>query len=88
MQFSYEVQANFFRSLGAEPTLRKVGGMVFNTDNGNLIYDLRFANGIGDPVAIERQILDRAGIVGTGLFLGMADTVLVGSTDGVKRMDR
>ncbi len=88
VQFSYEVQAGFFRTLGAEPKLRKVGGMVFNTDNGNLIYDLHFANGIADPAAMERALLDRAGVVGTGLFLGMADTVLVGSTDGVRRIDR
>jgi ribose 5-phosphate isomerase A len=88
VQFSYEIQASFFRTLGAEPTLRKVGGMVFNTDNGNLIYDLHFPHGIADAVTTERQILDRAGVVGTGLFLGMADTVLVGTTDGVRRMDR
>lgn len=88
VQFSYEIQAGFFRTLGAEPTLRKVGGMVFNTDNGNLIYDLHFARGIADPAALERSLLDRAGVVGTGLFLGMADTVLVGAEDGVTRTDR
>jgi ribose 5-phosphate isomerase A len=88
VQFAAEVQERFFRSIGAEPTLRKVGGMVFNTDNGNLIYDCRFPTGIADPVATERLILDRAGVVGCGLFLGMADVVLVGSEDGVKRMDR
>lgn len=87
VQFSYEVQADFFRSLGAEPTLRRVGGMVFNTDNGNLIYDLRFPHGIADAPALERALLDRAGVVGTGLFLNMASTVLVGSATGVKRMD-
>ncbi len=86
--FAFEVQDRFFRSLGAEPTLRKVGGMVFNTDNGNLIYDCRFPAGIADPAAVERAILDRAGVVGCGLFLGMADTVLVGTADGVTRMDR
>jgi ribose 5-phosphate isomerase A len=86
--FAFEIQDRFFRSLGAEPTLRKVGGMVFNTDNGNLIYDCKFPSGIADPVAVERAILDRAGVVGSGLFLGMATTVLVGTADGVTRMDR
>ncbi len=86
--FAFEVQDRFFRSLGAEPQLRKVGGMVFNTDNGNLIYDCQFPGGIADPAAVERAILDRAGVVGCGLFLGMADTVLVGTDDGVERLDR
>ncbi len=88
VQFAFEVQVPFFRSLGAEPALRKVGGMVFNTDNGNLIYDLTFPAGIADPAATERLILDRAGVVGCGLFLGMATTVLVGTGDGVTRLDR
>ena len=88
VQFSYEIQAAFFRTLGAEPALRRAGGMVFNTDNGNLIYDLHFPDGIADPAGLERALLDRAGVVGTGLFLGMADTVLVGTSDGVTRMDR
>ncbi len=86
--FAFEVHDRFFRSLGAEPVLRKTGGMVFNTDNGNLIVDLRFPDGIADPAATERAILDRAGVVGCGLFLGMADTVLVGDDVGVRRMDR
>ena len=86
--FAFEVQDRFFRSLGAEPTLRKVGGMVFNTDNGNLIYDCRFPDGIADPAATERAILDRAGVVGCGLFLNMATTVFVGTADGVTRRDR
>ena len=88
VQFAAEIQERFFRTLGAEPALRKVGGMVFNTDNGNLIYDLHFPTGIADPAALERAILDRAGVVGCGLFLGMADTVFVGTADGVRRMDR
>ena len=90
--FAHECQVRFFRSLGAEPTLRTLGGagggMVFNTDNGNLIYDCRFPGGMADPAAVERAILDRAGVVGCGLFLGMADVVLVGDSDGVTTMER
>ncbi len=88
VQFAAEIQDGFFRSIGAEPVLRKVGGMVFNTDNGNLIYDCKFPGGLADPAATERLILDRAGVVGCGLFLGMATTVLVGTEDGVTRTDR
>jgi ribose 5-phosphate isomerase A len=61
--------------------------MIFNTDNGNLIYDCKFPP-MADPVRIEQQLRERAGIVGTGLFLGIAHTVLIADDSGVKRMDR
>ena len=88
VQFAAESQERFLRSMGADPVLRKHGGMVFNTDNGNVIYDCRFPAGIADPAAVERAILDRAGVVGCGLFLGMAQTVLVGTDDGVQALVR
>ena len=84
--FAHDAQPRFFRSLGAEPVLRQTGGMIFNTDNGNLIYDCHFPDGIADPAATERALLDRAGVVGCGLFLGMADTVLIAGADGVTRL--
>ena len=74
--FAHEVQGAFFRSLGAEAVLRRGGGMIFNTDNGNLIYDCRF-KGIADAAALEQAIFARAGVVGCGLFLQMADVVLI-----------
>ena len=58
--FAHETQPIFFRSIGSEPVLRRHGGMVFNTDNGNLIYDCKFP-AMTDPAKIERLLLDRAG---------------------------
>jgi ribose 5-phosphate isomerase A len=85
--FSHEVQERFFRSIGAEPVLRKHAGMVFNTDNGNLIYDCKFPP-MADPLKIERQLLDHAGVVGTGLFLGMATTVLMANENEVRQLNK
>jgi ribose 5-phosphate isomerase A len=85
--FAHEVQDRFFRSLGGVPVLRKIGGMIYNTDNGNLIYDCRFDNRF-DPAVLERQLLDRAGVVGCGLFLGMASVVLMGTDEGVITFSR
>ncbi len=67
------------RALGAVPTLR-VGddGKPYTTDEGHRIIDCRFASGIEDPTALERALRERAGIVGTGLFLGMSPEVIVG----------
>ncbi|MCP9771149.1 ribose-5-phosphate isomerase RpiA [Synechococcus sp. Tobar12-5m-g] len=66
--------------MGAEVTLRmavlKAGPVV--TDQGNLVLDLRFANGIEDPASLEAQINNLPGVLENGLFVGLTDQVLVG----------
>lgn len=66
--------------LGCRPVPFRQGEQLFVTDNGNNIIDC----GIGlipDPGALDRQINSIPGAVGTGLFLGMAERVLVGRND-------
>jgi len=89
-QFGYETHAAFFRTLGAEPKLRMAGGsgMVFVTDNGNVIYDCFFADGIADPRGLEATLETRAGVVECGLFLGLATVALIGTEGGVETMGR
>lgn len=88
-QFAADVHEDFFRSLGADPKLRMGGGgMVFVTDNGNYIFDCQFAGGIKDPAAIQTAMQARAGIVETGLFLGLATVALIGSDLSVLEMRR
>jgi ribose 5-phosphate isomerase A len=55
-------------------------GELFLSDNGNPILDCKVGP-IADPPALERQITGIAGVVGTGLFLGMADAVLIQNGD-------
>ena len=62
--------------LGAEPRLRSAGTTAFVSDNGNHILDCAFG-GIDDPVALDRAIREIPGVMGTGLFVGMAERVLV-----------
>jgi len=74
-------------ALGLAPTLRmdSTGGSPYVTDNGNLIIDFASRELIADGKAaraLERAVLDIAGVVDTGLFLGTADRVLVGHSDG------
>jgi ribose 5-phosphate isomerase A len=87
VQFAHEIQVPFFESIGAKPKLRKTGNTIFVTDNGNLIYDCTFP-GMDDPTAIERKILERAGIVGCGLFLRMATHALIADENQVTIMDK
>lgn len=64
-------------ALGCNPLPYEEDGKLFVTDNGNHILDC----GIGaivQPAEFEAEIRAIPGVVGTGLFLGMADTVLIG----------
>jgi ribose 5-phosphate isomerase A len=65
------------RELGCEPVLYYREGAVFVSDNGNHIYDCNIGP-IADAAKFEMDIRAIPGVVGTGLFLGMADIVLVG----------
>ncbi len=62
--------------------LRKTAeGETFVTDNGNFILDCRF-EGIEDPAALEQRINAISGVVENGLFVGLADTVIIARDNG------
>ena len=63
--------------LGCKPILYEEDGAPFVTDNGNYILDCQIAP-ILHPHQFEEHLRAIPGVVGTGLFLGMAHTVLVG----------
>jgi ribose 5-phosphate isomerase A len=66
--------------LGGQPVLRE----RFTTDNGNVILDVRGLN-ILDPVDLEGEINQIAGVVTNGLFARRgADVLLLGTAEGVK----
>jgi ribose 5-phosphate isomerase A len=67
-------------ALGCQPISFRQGEGLFVTDNGNYILDCQIGP-IADPARLELDIRAIPGVVGTGLFLGMADTVLVGERD-------
>lgn len=89
VQFAHEIQSGYLKSLGAAPALRPGNnGEPFVTDNGNYIYDCRFAGGIERPHELDRMLRARAGIVETGLFLGMAWLALIADGDRVRELAR
>ena len=69
---------------------RKAGPVV--TDQGNLVLDVRFEGGIADSVDLERSINNIPGVLENGLFVNLADEVLVGEVNdglaGVRRLDK
>ena len=65
---------------GGRPVWRK----GFVTDNGNHILDVHDLE-ITDPVTLERELNQIAGVVAVGLFaVRPADLLLIGTADGVK----
>jgi ribose 5-phosphate isomerase A len=85
--FGAGVAARRLRALGLAPRVRLAedGASPFVSDNGNWTLDCALAAPIADPAAaraLERQLLGIPGVVDTGLFLGVADLVLVGHPDG------
>jgi len=74
--------ASLSLTCGAAAGLRPAGGVPFVTDNGNLIADVPLQDGIADPEALAERLEAIPGVVGHGLFLGMADLVLAARPDG------
>nr|WP_199302803.1 ribose-5-phosphate isomerase RpiA [Oscillatoria sp. FACHB-1406] len=65
--------------LGGKPELRmgvkKAGPVV--TDQGNLVIDVKFDN-IDNPAELEKTLNNIPGVLENGLFVGVADVILVG----------
>ena len=58
---------------------KKAGPVV--TDQGNLILDVLFNDGIQNPNEIEMRINNIPGVLENGLFVDLTDKVLVGKIE-------
>ena len=86
LPFGAKTTAAALAKLGV-PQLREQDGTPFQTDSGNLIYDLG-VEPLADPQRLDRLLHALPGVVETGLFLGRADVVVVASDAGVRRLTR
>jgi ribose 5-phosphate isomerase A len=81
--FAQALVAKEIRQLGASVNLREnKQGQVLITDEGHHVLDCTFGK-ISDPSALGLALEDIPGVVEHGLFVGMADVVLIGKADGV-----
>lgn len=80
--FGWQITLERLSDLGATPALRNTGRVPFVTDGGNYIADCAFPP-IVDPASLERRIAEITGVVESGLFIGLADTVIVGGASAV-----
>lgn len=75
------------QKLGAATTLRRsADGSPYLTDGGNAIIDCQFPS-IDDPGALDFQLQSMAGVLETGLFLNLCDSLIVGTRDGFEQME-
>ena len=89
--FAHPTAERALSKLGCSPVLRLQGEAVYATDNGNVILDCAFEGGIPDPRALESRIAAIPGVVGSGLFVGLAHVLFIGRADGtceVRRRDQ
>lgn len=70
-------------ALGCPPTIRTTADGYFVTDNGNYILDCAVSD-IPDPWGLDERIRAIPGVVASGLFIAMADVVLIQSADSVE----
>jgi ribose 5-phosphate isomerase A len=57
------------------------------TDNGNVILDWKHG-AIDDPAGLERQLKSMTGVVDSGIFAGVADSVIVAGTSGIRKLEK
>jgi len=79
--FGWRRTARRLEDLGALPTVRMAGGEEFLSDNGNLVLDCSFPDGLR-PAELARALCDVPGVLEHGMFLGMADRAFVATATG------
>ena len=73
--------------LGFAPSVRESRGAPYVSDNGSPILDCRIPV-LTEPLQTENALRAIPGVIGTGLFLGMADSVLVARGNQVETLRR
>lgn len=88
LPYGWRSQARFLMSLKAQVSLRHAAdGREMRTDQDNLILDCQFGP-IADASDLAQKLAERAGIVGHGLFIGLADEVIVAGPNGIRHLRR
>ena len=74
---------------GAQPAIerRMKDGHVFVTDEGHCILDAAFGR-IDDPKSLANRLVAIPGVVEHGLFIGMAQAVILAGPQGVRVIER
>lgn len=67
--------------------VRERNGKPYITDNGNVILDWKHE--VTEPPAqLEKQLKSMTGVVDSGIFAGVASSVIVAASDGIRKLLR
>ena len=89
VQFEHAAQLRWLSTLGCRVELwLENNGEPIITDNGNYLVRCWFTDGIPDAYRLARTLADQPGIVEHGLFLDMADIVIIAGEDGIQVKER
>lgn len=81
-------EKKFLNSMGGHPKLRLNSNLTpYITDEGNNIFDTEFQPG-QNLEELNVILNERAGIIGHGLFLDIADIIVIGSAGNVKILSK
>lgn len=72
--------------LDCTTTLRLQNNKPYIIDNGNFIVDCAFPEFIANPIETHQFLKTLTGVVETGLFINMAHIVVIGKSNGVKKL--
>lgn len=86
-RFGWSATKKTLEGLGCTAELRRIMEEAFITDNQNYIVDCDFGK-IADAEALEKEINNTPGVLENGLFIGLADEVIVGSKQGMMTLER
>jgi ribose 5-phosphate isomerase A len=87
--FEASLHVQWLSSLGCKAELwLESDGSPIVTDNGNYLARCWFEHGIPDASALANQLAEHPGIVEHGLFLNMADKVIVAGSEGIRTLER
>jgi len=81
--FAYHQVLNKLKELKLNPVIRMYNNNYYITDGQHYIIDL-FIQKIENPYALEKMIKLIPGVVDTGLFLNVADTIIIGRENTVE----
>jgi len=89
LSFAASVVISKIREMGGKPILRMGSGKVgpVLTDNGNFILDVDFGS-IEAPKELNAELKSITGVIETGLFIEIANTVYLGTEKRVQKLER
>ncbi len=87
LPYGYQVTFAQLRVCGFNPVMRMRKGELFVTDNGNYIADLHLDMPV-DVMSVRDMLSMIVGVVATGQFLKMCDCIVVGTSEGVRILEK